>query len=175
MEKLKTLPLEYLLTYIYPNLYQVHMPIDWTNEEWPKPLHLSFSNIERNGVYLLDTHDCIYMYICKSVNPQWLFDVFGITQWGQVPDDGDVLAGNASKPAPGQPNSTHPHAGQNGTASSLPEESPEATEVIPLPNLENDTSIGLRAFVQYLIDTRPFKPHFFILRYAFRMPFNLDD
>ena len=148
LEKMKSLPICYLINYIYPNLYPVHGDIDYENEVWPSPLQLSFANFERNGVYLLDTHESLYLYICKSVNPSWLSDVFGATQWAQIPDDGE------SKP-------TQPTASNGLLASSDAEES---CHFIPLPVLDNRTSIGLRSFIESLVDSRPFKPHFFVLR-----------
>ena len=141
MEKMKNLPLAYLMTFIYPNLYPVHGVIDYENEKWPQPLLLSFGNFERNGVYLLDTFDSLYLYICKSVHHQWLSDVFGVTQWQQIPDDGDV----ARRPSV---------SGQSDPNECL----------VPLPELNNQTSLGLRTFVECLIDSRPFRPHFFVLR-----------
>ena len=138
MEKLKSLPLCYLITYLYPDLYPVHNEIDYENDVWPAPVQLTFANFERSGVYLMDSYDSLYLYICKSVNPRWLQDVFGVSQWNQIPDDGDDSL---------QPNSR--------TDSSS-----------PLPVLENHTSIGLRSFVEYLMDSKPCRPHFYILRYV---------
>lgn len=149
MEKMKSLPISQLITYIYPDLYPVHYDIDYDNENWPQPLQLSFANFERNGVYLLDTYDSFYLYICKSIHPTWLYNVFGVTQWNQIPDDGDHQTVN-----PGSPNN-----GTHSDTSSL-----WVSEVVPLPVLENRTSIGLRAFIDSLLESRPCKPHFFIMR-----------
>lgn len=89
MQQMKTLPLKYLMVYIYPNLYALHRPYDLSTSP-PLPLHLSFANIDRNGVYLLDAYDHIVLYICKSVHPQWLEDVCNVTQWSAIPDINDV-------------------------------------------------------------------------------------
>lgn len=145
LEKMKSLPICFLINYIYPNLYPVHGEIDVENEVWPQPLQLSFANFERNGVYLLDTHESLYLYICKSVNPIWLSDVFGATQWAQIPDDGDAK----------------PVVTSNGLSSSSLGQS---NSFSPLPALDNRTSIRLRSFLDSLVDSRPFKPHFFVLR-----------
>lgn len=139
MEKMKSLPICHLISYIYPDLYPVHYDIDYENEAWPAPVQLTFANFERSGVYLMDTHDCLYLYICKSVNPRWLSDVFGVSQWNEIPDDGD----------------DHAHSNTE-----------QADKVIPLPVHENRTSVGLRSFVEFLIDTRPFSPHFFVMRFV---------
>lgn len=153
MEKLKTLPLTNLVTYIYPDLYPVHGDIDFENEKWPEPLHLTSANFEPSGVYLLDTHEYLFLIVRKSVHPQWLSNVFGISQWNQIPDDGDSMR-NPSTPSLASP--------------TMPSEI--SKEVVPLPPLENRTSIGLRTFVEYLMESRPFRPHFFILRFVSLLP-----
>jgi len=147
MEKLKTLPLTNLVTYIYPDLYPVHGDIDFENEKWPEPLHLTSANFEPSGVYLLDTHEYLLLIVRKSVHPQWLSNVFGVLQWNQIPDDGDSMR-NPSTPSLASP--------------TMPSEI--SKEIVPLPPLENRTSIGLRTFVEYLMESRAFRPHFFILR-----------
>lgn len=78
------------------------------------------------------------------MNPSWLSDVFGATQWAQIPDDGE------SK----QPSFNGHIIGGDSKESNL----------IPLPVFDNRTSIGLRSFIESLFDSRPFKPHFFVLR-----------
>jgi hypothetical protein len=137
MEKMKSLPLCHLITYIYPDLYPVHHEIDYENESWPAPVQLTFANFERSGVYLMDTHDCLFLYICKSVNPRWLSDVFAVSQWNEIPDDGDDPSRRLVD---------------------------QSDAVIPLPAHDNRTSIGLRSFVEFLMDSKPFRPHFFIMR-----------
>lgn len=98
MENMKSLPIKSLMLYIYPNLYPIHYQFDpQTNPLFP--VQLTFANIERNGVYLLDTYDHLYFYICKSVHPQFLSEVFNVTQWSQIPDEGDqnsTVANNVS-------------------------------------------------------------------------------
>ena len=144
MERMKSLPICYLMTYIYPDLYPVHVEIDIENEVWPSPMHLSFANFERNGVYLLDTHDSLYLYVCKSANPKWLLDVFGTSNWSEIPDDGDSQQKQTT----------------NGPVARIDTNK----ELLPLPMLENRASVGVRSFIEFLVDSRPFKPHFFILR-----------
>lgn len=99
MMQMKSLPIESLLLYIYPNLYPIHYAFEPTNP--PSPVQLTFANIDRNGVYLLDTYDHLYVYICKSVHPQFLAEVFNVTQWSQIPDEGEQNSTAAS--AIGQP------------------------------------------------------------------------
>lgn len=140
MEKMKSLPICHLMTYIYPDLYPVHYDIDYENEAWPAAVQLTFANFERSGVYLMDTHDSLYLYICKSVNAHWLSDVFGVSQWNEIPDDGDDSSIATTD---------------------------QTDRVIPLPVHENRTSMGLRCFIEFLMDSRPFRPHFFVMRWVF--------
>ena len=88
MMQMKSLPIQSLLLYIYPNLYPIHYQFDPAVNP-PSPVQLTFANIDRNGVYLLDTYDHLYIYICKSVHPQFLSEVLNVTQWSQIPDEGD--------------------------------------------------------------------------------------
>lgn len=150
MERIKSLPLKQLMLFIYPNLYPIHN--SFVNEnDWPSPVQLSFANIERNGVYLLDTYDNLFVYICKSVHPHWLSEVFNVTQWAQIPDDGDAIANN-------QTNNIQPNRVQTP-------QTRETRPIIPLPQLENMTSKRIHAFINSLIEERPFQPNFHVLRY----------
>ena len=131
------------MLFIYPNLYAIHN-LDET--ERPIPVQLTFANIERNGVYLLDTYDNIFIYICKSVHPHWLAEVLNVTQWVQIPDDGDLT-----------------HNQQNRVQSS---DSYGRPSVVRLPHLENMTSKRIHSFINSLIEERPFQPSFHILRWS---------
>ncbi|RWS26977.1 hypothetical protein B4U80_00758, partial [Leptotrombidium deliense] len=190
MEKLKTLPICYLMNFIYPNLYPLHFDYNFEAGEFPRPVQLSFANIERNGVYLLDTFDCMYLYICKSVHPQLLADVFGVSQWSQIPDDGDsetsshLHTGNPLKssaksatPAKYQHNTGQQHINSHNSVPhkhsqnmvQVPNGYPTndySSNVIPIPKFDNRTSKRLHALFECLLESRPFTPHFFILRFV---------
>lgn len=172
MERMKCLPLEHLLTYIYPNLYPIH---NINEPNWrPKPVQLTFSNIDRNGVYLLDTFDNLYLYICKSVHPSFLYDVFNVNQWNQIPDDGDTVATEYT------PNNqqnkklglivndrTLTKMTMNGYGDGNGEiEVKEIYELLePLKyNPSNTTSAKIFEFIGELIKRRPLKPYFHVLR-----------
>lgn len=142
MERIKCLPLQQLMLFIYPNLYAIHT-LDETY--YPIPVQLTFANIERNGVYLLDTYDNIFIYICKSVHPQWLAEVFNVTQWALIPDDGDLTHNQQSTRV------------QNNDSYGKP-------SVVRLPLLESMTSKRIHSFINSLIEERPFQPSFHILR-----------
>lgn len=215
MGKMKSLPISALMLYIYPNLYPIHLALDANNP--PQPLHLTFANIDRNGVYLLDTYDHLFIYIGKMVTPQFLVDVFNVTQWTSIPDEGDqsstaiqtdlggprtpysvnspppgmmmaaAAAASSARPAQSLPNGLF-NGNSNGEGDGETEEEGEEevsdgtndegspqrakkpqvnkkpSKVIALPVLENATSKALHQFIGRLIEDRPFKPSFHILR-----------
>ena len=145
------------MLFIYPNLYPIHN--SFINEtDRPIPVQLSFANIERNGVYLLDTYDNIFVYICKSVHPQWLAEVFNVTQWALIPDDGDIAHNNHTTV------SQHLSRGQT---------SGDNSSIIRLPLLENMTSKRIHSFINSLIEKRAFQPNFHIIRFSFIIKYNL--
>jgi hypothetical protein len=152
MERMKSLPLKQLMLFIYPNLYPIHNSFG-TENEMPTPVQLSFANIERNGVYLLDTYDNLFVYICKSVHPQWLAEVFNVTQWAQIPDDGDI---------------TNNQTNNIQQLSRTPiTQTRDTRPIVPLPQLDNMTSKRIHAFINTLIEERPFQPNFHVLRFHF--------
>lgn len=195
------------MLYIYPNLYPIHVPLNVDNP--PQPLHLTFANIDRNGVYLLDTYDHLFIYIGKMVAPQFLVEVFNVTQWTSIPDEGDqsstaiqtdlggprasysvnsppqgLMTVNNARPiqslANGLYNGTRKGEDDGETEEEGEDEIGEETneevnsqkkkqvkkpsKVIALPVLENATSKALHQFLGKLIEDRPFKPSFHILR-----------
>ncbi|OTF78715.1 hypothetical protein BLA29_005893 [Euroglyphus maynei] len=221
MEQMKSMPLKYLMLYIYPHLYPLHYPFD-PKQSPPMPLQLSFANIDRNGVYLLDTYDHLFIYICKSVHPQFLSDVFNVTQWSQIPDEGDQqqqqqqsqailttpppIAMMTRPPLLNNLTNSHNtnHAQMNGfipnqmsqnniddppststdtnsndnadddnnntmTNRKIVDNSSSPTKrkpcpLITLPLLDNETSKNIHEFIEQLLNDRPFKPSFHILR-----------
>ncbi|XP_054166349.1 protein transport protein Sec24B-like [Oppia nitens] len=168
MERIKSLPLKQLMLYIYPNLYPIHNSFT-TESDRPTPVQLSFANIDRNGVYLLDTYDNLFVYICKSVHPQWLSEVLNVTQWAMIPDDGDLTA-----------NQTTPNIATPVSRIQQPIQPTDNRSIIRLPQLENMTSKRIHQFINSLIQERPFQPNFYILRedsrlrYAF-LQYMYDD
>lgn len=236
MEQMKSMPLKYIMLYIYPHLYPLHHQFD-PKQSSPMPLQLSFANIDRNGVYLLDTYDHLFIYICKSVHPQFLSDVFNVTQWSQIPDEGDQQQQQQQSQAafttppsiammtrPPQSslnnNTNHNHAQMNGflpnqmmtmnnnngmddppststdtssndivaggaiqnndqhsstannnvdddnnlTLATKQKQKRSPCPLITLPFLNNETSEHIHEFIEKLLDDRPFKPSFHILR-----------
>lgn len=149
---MKSLPLPYLLTYVYPDLYPVHYEINYDTGDWPSSMQLSYANIQSDGAYLLDAHDVMILYVCKNISLKWISDVFGVSVFNQIPDDGE-----SDRP--------HPHSQPlSPTAPQSPGAEPKPTLVIPIVQYDNPTSIGLVTFLNALIDSRPFKPSFYVIR-----------
>ncbi|CAN7993942.1 unnamed protein product [Ixodes hexagonus] len=95
MEQMKSMPLSYLMTYIYPALYPVHMLDDQnaltledgTVVSQPPRLQLSFEKIDRHGCYLLDTVERLYLYVGRAVSDRFCINVLGAANFSSVPDD----------------------------------------------------------------------------------------
>ncbi|XP_045213802.2 protein transport protein Sec24A-like isoform X2 [Mercenaria mercenaria] len=106
LHQCKSLPTTELIRMLYPDLYPIHtiMDVEMVKKgslEFPKLplLQLSSANIDRNGAYLLDTGDTIYLYLGSAVNPQFCQDVLdrphfasiqegGITELPELENDG---------------------------------------------------------------------------------------
>ncbi|OWF43608.1 protein transport protein Sec24A-like isoform X2 [Mizuhopecten yessoensis] len=93
LQQCKSLPLQYLLQTIYPDLYPVHnidgCPVDVIDdEEIPNPvlLHLSSANVDRQGVYLLDAYDMMYLYVGSATSNQFCQDVFNAPNYQSIMD-----------------------------------------------------------------------------------------
>jgi protein transport protein SEC24 len=94
MNVMKTMPLRYLMLYVYPDLYALHnfddnkLVSDGYESEVciPPRLHLSSENIDRHGVYLLDAGESIYIWVGKSVSDLFLQDVFGCKSFNELPE-----------------------------------------------------------------------------------------
>ncbi|GFU59402.1 protein transport protein Sec24B [Nephila pilipes] len=99
MERMKALPLQYLMKYIYPTLYPVHA-LDEKNAIHqdddviiPQPviLQLSSEKIDRHGAYILDTFDVLYLYIGRAINDQFCTSVFNVPNFSAIPEDLESL------------------------------------------------------------------------------------
>lgn len=158
LEMMKSLPLPYLVTYCYPDLYPVHYEINWETGDWPISMQLSYANIQSDGAYILDAHDVMILYVCKNINLKWISDVFGVSVFNQIPDDGESDQTNTGHYLNQSTNQQLNQSVNNTTIEHKP------TLVIPIVQYDNPTSIGLVQFINALIDNRPFKPNFYIIR-----------
>lgn len=168
MERFKTLPLEDLITYIYPDLFPLHNIANDPNEDWKTPMQLSAAYIERNGAYLLDAYDVVILYICEYIDPRWCRDVFGVDDYSMIPEQVSVGEEYQSQPTY-RPRDPANFIGPNMTnkQKTLSPVSPSTITDIPLvrlPELENVTSAKLREFINCLIDPKPQKPKFYIMK-----------
>ncbi|XP_037524077.1 protein transport protein Sec24A isoform X2 [Rhipicephalus sanguineus] len=99
MEQMKMMPLSYLMTYIYPALYPLHMLDDQDTLELddgtlvcqPPRLQLSFENIDRHGCYALDTVDRLYLYVSRALSDRFCTNVLGVPNFAAIPEDMNEL------------------------------------------------------------------------------------
>lgn len=52
----------------------------------PPRLNLSSEHIDRHGVYIMDCGEAIYMWVGRSVNDQFLQEVFDVKSFNELPD-----------------------------------------------------------------------------------------
>lgn len=170
MERFKTLPVDDLITYIYPDLYPLHDIANDQNNEWKNPIQLTAAHIERHGAYLLDAYDVMIIYIGQEIDPSWCHYVLGVSDYSRIVEHHDVIRDNQNHIRPRDPSNFLPQtsfqdprhflpAHQTLTASEVAESS-----LIKLPELENQISVKLRDYINYLIDSRPQNPKFYILK-----------
>lgn len=53
-------------------------------------LQLSSANIDRNGIYLLDAGNTMYIYVGSAINPQLCNDLLGYPNFAAVREGGCV-------------------------------------------------------------------------------------
>jgi len=71
--------------YFYPRLLQV-ADVDG-DDELPTPTRCSYENLASNSVYLLENGVLIFLWIGVSVASEWVHDVFGVQNFGQINAD----------------------------------------------------------------------------------------
>uniref|UniRef100_A0A914CCA1 Protein transport protein Sec24B n=1 Tax=Acrobeloides nanus TaxID=290746 RepID=A0A914CCA1_9BILA len=85
MLQFKNAPLEVIMLEVHPALYAIHN-IDQF-EESPQRLPLSYERVNRDGIYLLDTGNYVYLYICSGVRSEILQQLFDVSHFGQLDED----------------------------------------------------------------------------------------
>uniref|UniRef100_A0A6G1SKV8 Protein transport protein Sec24B n=1 Tax=Aceria tosichella TaxID=561515 RepID=A0A6G1SKV8_9ACAR len=185
MERFKTLPLEEVIAYIYPDLFPIHNIANDPNEDWKTPTKLTAACLERNGAYLLDAYDVCIIYICEYIDPRWCYDVFGVCDYASIQEKQDVYASTEvansyqnqiTRPPTNFPGSSAGLVRYNqqiGTSKDLtnsvtnsiptPDEIAEAP-IVDLPELENAVSMRLRDFISCILESRSHKPKFYIIK-----------
>ncbi|XP_062583448.1 protein transport protein Sec24A-like isoform X2 [Saccostrea cucullata] len=93
MQQCKSLPVGQLLKMLYPGLYPVHSIENYNTEKKgdllvPKPplLHLSSANIDRTGVYVMDTLDSIYLYVGSGAPQTFIQEVLDAPNFMSIPE-----------------------------------------------------------------------------------------
>ncbi|XP_061197117.1 protein transport protein Sec24A-like isoform X3 [Saccostrea echinata] len=93
MQQCKSLPVGQLLKTLSPDLYPVHSIEKYNTEKKgdilvPKPplLHLSSANIDRTGVYVMDTLDTIYLYVGSAAPQIFIQEVLDAPNFMSIPE-----------------------------------------------------------------------------------------
>ncbi|XP_013421986.1 protein transport protein Sec24A [Lingula anatina] len=93
MEMCKSLPLNYILLKLYPSMYPVHNledknSISKDDQMIPQPPHLQLSsaNLDRQGVFLLDAGDEMFLYVGGAVSDLFCQEVLDKPNFLSVPD-----------------------------------------------------------------------------------------
>ncbi|KAI9015886.1 Sec23/Sec24 trunk domain-containing protein [Phycomyces nitens] len=82
MNLLRTMPIQLLLPYVYPNFYSLHnMPpeageLSENGVVFPPAMNLTAEKLEAHGCYLLETGQNIYIFVGRGVVPQLCVDLF---------------------------------------------------------------------------------------------------
>ncbi|ESO87063.1 hypothetical protein LOTGIDRAFT_210457 [Lottia gigantea] len=93
LQQFKVLPISYLLQSIYPSLYPVHNITEQsevvksgTSVRMPPLIQLSSANIDRHGVYVMDTGESVYMIVGGSVSDTFCQNVLDKPNFMSIPD-----------------------------------------------------------------------------------------
>lgn len=78
MCQMKSLPLDQLIRYIYPDFYLLDAIFtEDTNKIVPPKLQLSAERLDSRSIFLLDNGVNMYIYVGSNANPSILKNVFG--------------------------------------------------------------------------------------------------
>ncbi|CAB3409479.1 unnamed protein product [Caenorhabditis bovis] len=69
MLMLRFSPLEQILSDIYPKLYRLNELMNSADDDkknWPKPLPLSFEQVQRDGIYAMEAGSAFYVYVSAA-------------------------------------------------------------------------------------------------------------
>ncbi|KAI8388009.1 Sec23/Sec24 trunk domain-containing protein [Radiomyces spectabilis] len=90
MNLLRTIPIQLLIPYLYPNFYSLHnMPpeageFSESGVVFPPALNLSAEKLEPHGCYMLETGQNIYIWVARGVVPQLCIDLFDVKSYESV-------------------------------------------------------------------------------------------
>ncbi|XP_022080960.1 protein transport protein Sec24A-like isoform X2 [Acanthaster planci] len=93
MEMFKCQPLHYVMLKLHPNLYPVHGMSDEgsilvNDQSVPQPplLGLSSEYVSRNGAYLMDCGDALYLFINRDVSIAFCMEVLDVPNFRSIPE-----------------------------------------------------------------------------------------
>ncbi|KAK9473823.1 protein transport protein SEC24 [Dipodascopsis tothii] len=86
LDLLSTMPAQYLMQYLHPDMYCLHnMPDEAGRPDkesgalvMPPKMHLSAQHFERHGLYLIDDGQTLFIWVGRDAVPQLTLDVFGL-------------------------------------------------------------------------------------------------
>ncbi|KAG0172660.1 COPII subunit [Apophysomyces sp. BC1034] len=87
MNLLRTMPMQLLIPFLYPNFYSLHnMPpeageISEHGVVFPPTLNLTAEKLEPHGCYLLETGQNMYLWVGRGVVPQLCVDLFDVKSY----------------------------------------------------------------------------------------------
>lgn len=90
---LETLPVPYLIKYLYPDLYSLHdmsdeagLPNEETGEiVLPQKVNLTGERIASHGLYLIHDGQTMFLWIGRDAVPQLILDAFGLDSKDKLP------------------------------------------------------------------------------------------
>ncbi|XP_038061133.1 protein transport protein Sec24A-like isoform X2 [Patiria miniata] len=93
MEMFKCQPLQYIILKLHPNLYPVHNMSDEgailvNDQSIPQPplIGLSSEYINRNGAYLMDCGDAMYLFVNREVSIAFCLEILDTPNFRSIPE-----------------------------------------------------------------------------------------
>ncbi|XP_077999051.1 protein transport protein Sec24A-like [Glandiceps talaboti] len=93
MDMLKYQPMMYAMLMLHPTLYAVHEltdegAISHDDQTVPQPaiLSLSSEHLFKNGAYLMDKGDALYLYINRDISPNFVQSVLDVPDFQSIPE-----------------------------------------------------------------------------------------
>ncbi|XP_071496499.1 protein transport protein Sec24A-like isoform X1 [Diadema antillarum] len=93
MEMFKCMPLFYIMLHVHPNLYPVHNLSDEgglliNDQAIPQPglIGLSSEYLSRDGAFLMDCGDAMYLFVGQTISPEFCQDVLDVPNFASIPE-----------------------------------------------------------------------------------------
>lgn len=141
MCQMKSLPLDQLIRYIYPDFYLLDpLFVDEGDKIDPPRLQLTAERLDSRSIFLLDNGVNMYIYVGSNANPSTIKNVFGKNSVNEIPDVCYNLP-NLETPS---------NESLHEFISALNEEKPYNATI----QIIRDTSPCRNLFVQHFVDDR---------------------